>query len=90
MKVISKGDGRKGWAKEFKCTGSGNGGGGCSAILLVEQGDLYKTSSSDYGGGTENYITFRCPECQNQTDVKGVPSNITLGTDPSKHSPYDK
>ena len=29
MKVIQKGDGRKGWAKEYKCTGAGNGNGGC-------------------------------------------------------------
>lgn len=29
MKVIQKGSGQKGWAKEFVCTGEGNGGGGC-------------------------------------------------------------
>lgn len=74
MKVVSSGDGRKGWAKEFKCTGAGNGNGGCGAILLVERGDIYKTHSSDYGGGRDSYDTFKCPQCGNETDVTGVPS----------------
>lgn len=88
MKVISKGDGRKGWAKEFKCTGGGNGNGGCGALLLVEQGDLFKTHSYDYGGGHDVYITFKCPECGRKTDVSGVPSDVKekLGDDPDKIS----
>ncbi|HTK05295.1 MAG TPA: hypothetical protein VL500_06925 [Candidatus Eisenbacteria bacterium] len=45
MKVIKKGSGAKGWSKRFKCTGSGNGGGGCGATLLVEHGDLLRTGS---------------------------------------------
>lgn len=74
MKVLEKGDGRKGWAKELKCTGFGNGECGCNALLLVEGRDLYKTCSSDYSGGKEVFITFKCPECGNETDVKDVPS----------------
>jgi len=27
MKVIKKGNGQKGWAKELECTGAGNGNG---------------------------------------------------------------
>lgn len=78
MKVIASGDGRKGWAKEFTCTGAGNGNGGCGARLLVEEGDLFKTHSYDYGGGHDVYVTFRCPECKNLTDVKGVPSSVNV------------
>jgi hypothetical protein len=75
MKVIEKGDGRKGWAKEFRCTGAGNGNGGCGALLLVEQNDLYITRHFDYGGGESVHVTFRCPLCYNETDVE-IPNNI--------------
>lgn len=72
MKVLKKGRAQKGWAKEFTCTGEGNGGGGCGARLLVEKGDLYQTSSSCMGE-VEHYVTFCCPECSVETDVKGTP-----------------
>ena len=75
MKIIKKGRPQKGWAQEFECTGKGNGGGGCGAVLLVEEGDLYETSSSHYDGSTEYYTTFKCAACGVETDVK-VPSNV--------------
>jgi len=78
MKVIKKGRKQKGWAKECSCTGSGNGDGGCGAILFVEAGDLYKTYHHCYRGSTPYvYITFKCPECGVETDIKGVPGNVT-------------
>jgi len=85
MKVIKKGREQRGWAKEFECTGNGNGGGGCGAILLVEEADLYKTHQYDYGGGHDVYITFRCCECGVQTDVKGVPGNVTSNIPDHEH-----
>lgn len=91
MKIIEKGDGRKGWAIEYRCTDDGNGNGGCGALLLVEERDLYKTYHYDYGGGKDVFITFRCPECNNQTDVKDVPSNINVRSeDPSKYDNSEK
>ena len=69
MKAIEKGTGQKGWAKEYKCTGSGNGGNGCGAKLLVEQDDLFETNSHHYDGSSESYTTFRCCECGSQTDI---------------------
>lgn len=69
MKVLKKGRPQKGWAREMRCTGKGNNGGGCGALLLVEFGDIYKTYSSHYDGSSETYLTFRCPECLVQTDV---------------------
>jgi hypothetical protein len=69
MKILKKGRGQKGWTKEFTCTGKGNGGGGCGAVLLVELGDLFQTSSSDYGGDTDYYVTFKCCQCGVKTDI---------------------
>lgn len=73
MKVLKKGSGQKGYAKKCVCTGKGNGGGGCGAVLLVEEGDFYQTSRSYYDGSTDYFTTFRCPQCGVETDVEGVP-----------------
>lgn len=73
MKVIKEGRKQKGWAKEYECTGAGNHGGGCGAILLVEEGDLFQTSRSDYTGDTDYYVTFRCACCGSSTDITDSP-----------------
>jgi hypothetical protein len=86
MKVIKKGRPQKGWSVKVKCTGSGNGMGGCGAELLVEQGDLYQTVSEHYDGSTDYYITFECIECGVETDIKEgiVPSSVRQKIAPSK------
>jgi hypothetical protein len=71
MKVLKPGTGQKGWATKVTCTGAGNGDGGCKAELEVDQGDLFTTTSS-----CRDDATFRCPECDVLTDVKGVPPQI--------------
>lgn len=76
MKLIEPGNPQKGWAKQFKCTGNGNGGGGCKAKLLVEETDIFRTSRSHYDGSTDHYVTFECSECNVWTDVEGVPTHI--------------
>jgi hypothetical protein len=76
MKVLQPGREQKGWAKESRCTGKGNGGGGCKALLLVDEGDLYLTHSSHYDGSNETYITFRCVSCGVETDLEDVPSGV--------------
>jgi hypothetical protein len=75
MKVLEKG---KPWSVELKCTGAGNGGAGCGALLEVEAGDLYTTQSHHYDGSSESYITFTCPECKRLTDVnrQNIPSAV--------------
>lgn len=70
MKVIKKGRPQKGWSEEFKCTGAGNGNGGCGAVLLVEQDDVFSTSSHHYDGSSEHYTTFKCMDCGVWTDIK--------------------
>jgi hypothetical protein len=76
MKIITPGRPQTGWAKEFTCTGAGNGNGGCGALLLVEQDDLYETLSSSYDGSTDHHITFKCSSCGIETDIKDVPQNV--------------
>ena len=78
MKIVKLGRKQKGWAKEFECTGKGNGDGGCGAILLVEEADLFATSSSHYDGSTDYYTTFKCISCGVLTDIPDgdVPGHI--------------
>lgn len=73
MKVINSGFTRE-WSDEVLCTGLGNGDNGCSARLLVELSDLFKT------GNTGCYVaTFECPECSAHTDVPSYPSRLADG-----------
>lgn len=72
MKVVKKGRGTKGWAKEYECTGKGNGEGGCGALLMVEQDDVFVTSTNTRDETTTHY-TFRCCECGVWTDIPPVP-----------------
>jgi hypothetical protein len=69
MQVLAKGTVQKGWSTEVTCTGSGNGNGGCGAKLLVEQPDLFITSSSARNE-IDHYVTFKCDECGRFTDIK--------------------
>ena len=73
MKVLRTGRAQQGWAQERACTGHGNGGGGCGAVLLVEEGDVYLTKSHAREE-TTTYLTFSCPECGVETDVEGAPA----------------
>lgn len=75
MKVLEKGEG---WNLKVKCTGSGNGDGGCGSLLLVEENDIYVTAKNYYDGSTDLYFTFCCPVCGTETDIceNNVPSRI--------------
>lgn len=77
MKVIKPGREQKGWALECVCTGKGNGDGGCEAKLLVEEDDMYITSSSAYGE-VDYYNTFKCCCCGVETDIpdSNVPGRV--------------
>ncbi len=72
MEVVKKGRPQRGWSKEYTCTGKGNGNGGCGAVLLVSEYDIYETSSSALSE-TDYYNTFCCPECGVETDVGHIP-----------------
>lgn len=67
MKILEEG---KGWSIKERCTGKGNGGGGCDSLLLIEESDLYITSHTDLSGETDYFYTFRCIKCGRETDVE--------------------
>ena len=75
MKTLEKGRQQKGWADEYRCTGAGNGKGGCNAKLLVEHGDLFRTAKHSYDGSSEYFVTFACAECGVLTDIDDAPFN---------------
>jgi len=86
MKIITPGREQKGWSKKLKCTGSGNGDGGCGAMLLVEQDDVFTTESHHYDGSSESYNTFKCGACGVLTDIGYVPFTPPKGRGPGgKH-----
>lgn len=69
MQVIKPGKKKTPWSKELKCTGRGNGGGGCGAILFVEKADLFYTEEFEREGGGKRHTGFECPECDTITDI---------------------
>lgn len=77
MKVLEKGN-PNGWEIEQKCTGAGNGDGGCGAQLLVAEDDIYVTVNCHYDGDKDYYYTFKCPECGRETDIpeKDIPTAV--------------
>jgi hypothetical protein len=78
MKILKPGRKQNGWSIEYKCTGAGNGGGGCGAILLVEQKDLFITEST-CRDETDTFVTFKCAACKVLTDLNQKdwpPSNV--------------
>lgn len=77
MKVLIKKIKPK-WSMEVRCTGAGNGLTGCGAKLEVEEDDLYITESEHYWGETDYFYTFRCPLCNEETDISSnyIPDSV--------------
>jgi len=77
MRLLEAGRPQQGWSMQKRCTGRGNGGGGCDALLLVEQGDVFSTESHARDE-TTRYATFECPGCGVLTDFSNgeVPSHV--------------
>lgn len=76
MKVLKSGSPGSAWSVEKVCTGKGNRKVGCNAVLLIEGGDVFGGTKTDYGGGKEEWKAFMCPECGAFTDISDVPSNV--------------
>lgn len=88
MKVIKKGTGQKGWAKELECTAKDNGDTGCRAILLVEESDIKYTGEKggNYLESGYSAFGFICPECNQITDIDDLPRIVTNKIDTNKVS----
>lgn len=78
MKTVEVGKPPAVWSKNYRCTGVGNGGGGCEAMLAVEQTDLFRTLDF-YASEPVDHITFACQECGVCTDVTDAPPNVQSG-----------
>jgi len=69
-KVIESGNSKDAgcYVKQVTCTGKGQGGGGCGAVLEVNMQHIYPNNST-------NGFHFVCPECHNYTSIS-VPAQI--------------
>lgn len=80
MQVIKKGRPQKGWSVETTCMGDADSKGGCGAVLLVEQDDIYtfKTGGSYCEDANEMNYAFTCPECGVETVLKSDHRGIKM------------
>lgn len=69
MKVLQTGRPPAEWVLEQECTGRGNGGAGCGAILLLSYDDLFLTAEMA-PMGRQVAVTCECPECSCYTDLE--------------------
>jgi hypothetical protein len=70
MKVLRNEEGPYKWKQKVYCTGKGNGGGGCGALLEVSDEDIYHTFSYDMYGDCDSFYTIVCPLCGTETDLR--------------------
>ena len=76
MKILKPGSiERAKWSKEITCTGRGNGGHGCGAVLLVEEGDLYYTRCH-VRDEVDVFVTFTCGFCGRKNDLERKPDIV--------------
>lgn len=70
MKILEAGKSTK-WSIQHRCTGWGNGGNGCEALLEIEYDDLryFQGNNSPTWGGRDPAVSFKCPCCGKLTDI---------------------
>ncbi len=69
MKVLKR-ENTNTWGTVQICTGYGNGGNGCGALLLVREEDIFATFLDDIRTPeTKFFYTFKCPICGRLTDI---------------------
>jgi hypothetical protein len=71
MKILKPGKLGKKWSIRHSCTGWGNSGVGCDALLELEYEDLrfFSGNDSPTWGGRDPAVSFKCPCCGKLTDL---------------------
>jgi len=72
MKILEAGKVGENWVIQHRCTGWGNGGDGCDALLEIEFDDLRYfpgTGGEVTWGYRDPAVTFKCPCCSTLTDL---------------------
>jgi len=72
MKILEPGkNGKTTWSVQHRCTGWGNGGNGCEALLEIEYSDLryFPGVPGDSWGSRDPAVCFKCPCCGKLTDL---------------------
>lgn len=89
MKVIKPGRKQTGWAMEKECTGKGNGNGGCGAVLLVEQSDIFLTHRHVHVEH-DVFHTFKCVCCGVLTDFDELEVPRGIGIIPQTQQEWEE
>lgn len=87
MEVVKAGRPQKGWSNEFVCTGKGSGEGGCGAVLLVSQYDVYRKIvgyDGYYDDEPMHGNFFICSQCGVETKIE-LPEGIRPRGSRPKH-----
>jgi hypothetical protein len=71
MKIIEPGRLGETWTLRHSCTGWGNKGEGCNALLELELDDLrfFPGVPGESWGSRESAVSFKCPCCGRLTDL---------------------
>ena len=71
MKILEPGKNKDNWSIQHRCTGWGNVGVGCDALLELEFDDLryFPGVPGDSRGSRDPAVTFKCPCCSMLTDI---------------------
>lgn len=71
MKILEPGRVGKTWSIQHRCTGWGNYGDGCEALLELELDDLryFPSVPGDSWGSREAAVSFKCLCCGQLTDL---------------------
>lgn len=70
MKILEPGLVGEKWTIQHRCTGWGNGDGGCEALLEIEYDDLRYYQGQEFPWRViEPAVCFKCPCCGKITDL---------------------
>jgi hypothetical protein len=71
MEILKPGQPKE-WTTDVVCTGDGNGGFGCDALLRVNRSDLRYYEGTDYPIARRSAVCMRCPVegCGRVTDLR--------------------